>query len=556
MPFPTYGRTFVATAALVVLFPLSSSAQVYFYDTVFRADLTGGQVVPPSGSAATGFGNVTLPENRGNVYVTIWSELAAVATAAHVHGPAGPGETGPVLFSLSCYPAWGCLSAMDPVSGPMVAQLIAGQWYLDIHTASYPDGEIRGPLTLDAPLIANLTGMQPVPPSGSAGGGSVKVSTGPRGEIWIYGQYRGLVGNNTGWQLRGPAAPGANGPVLVPFLNPGGGGGGVWFTPGTNPALKAQLLSGLTYVDVQTTAFPSGEVRGQVKPANKPVDFDADARAELAVVRLASYTWFTLNQGTGAFSAVPWGFTNDVLTPGDFDGDGKTDVAIWRPASGTFYARSSTTGAMWAMPWGLAGDDARFGADFDGDGRADAAVFRPGSPAIFYIRRSVNGAFDAVPFGLTGDVTVSGDYDGDRRSDVAVYRPGSNLYYVLASSQGFIARPWGDAATDVLVPGDYDGDAKTDFAVWRGIGAGATGVWYILQSGTGTMRALQFGIGNATDVPAPADYDGDGKTDIAIVRGGAGVLTWYILRSLDGTLQALPFGLAGSDQVVQTYLIR
>jgi hypothetical protein len=550
----TCGRTFVATAAVALLFPLSSSAQVNFYDTVFRADMTGSQVVPPTGSAGTGFGNVTLNEARTLAWVSVWSGLAAATTPAHVHGPAGPGENGPILFTLTCT-SWTCTAFSLAITASQVDQLIAGQWYIDIHTAACPDGEIRGRLSLDSPLLANLTGMQPVPPSGSGASGLVKFSLGAQGEIWIYGRYAGLSAPATGWHLHGPAGPGAIGPNLLTFSS-GGTSGGTWSTPGTNPALKAQLLSGLTYIDVHSTTFPSGELRGQVKPANKPLDFDADARAELGVVRLSSYTWFTLNQGTGAFSAVPWGFTNDVLTPGDLDGDAKTDVTIWRPASGTFYARLSTTGAMWAMPWGLAGDDARFGADFDGDGRADAAVFRPGSPAIFYIRRSVNGAFDAVPFGTTGDVTVLGDYDGDRRNDAAVYRPSGNIFYVLASAQGFLARPWGDAATDVLVPGDYDGDGRTDFAVWRGLGAGATGVWYILQSATGTMRALQFGIGNATDVPAPADYDGDGKTDLAIVRADAGVLTWYILRSLDGTLQALPFGLASIDCVVQTYLIR
>jgi hypothetical protein len=554
MRIVTCGRTLLATAAVAVLFPFSSSAQVNFYDTVFRADLTGSQVVPPTGSAGTGFGNVMLNEAKTLAWVSVWSGLAAASTPAHVHGPAGPGENGPIVFTLTCT-SWACTASSLAVTASQVDQLIAGQLYIDIHTAACPEGEIRGRLSLDSPLIAKMTGMQPVPPSGSGAGGLVKFSLGALGEIWIYGSYSGLSGPATGWHLRGPAAPGANGPPLLSFST-GGTSGGTWSTPGTNPALKAQLLSGLVYVDIETATFPSGEVRGQIKPANKFTDFDADSRAELGVVRLASYTWFTLNQGTGIFSALPWGFTDDVLAPGDFDGDGKTDVAIWRPASGTFYARLSKTGAMWAMPWGLAGDDARFGADFDGDGRADAAVFRPGSPAIFYIRRSVNGAFDAVPFGLTGDMTVSGDYDGDRRNDVAVYRPGGNIYYVLASTQGFIARPWGDAGTDTLVPGDYDGDGKTDFAVWRGLGAGATGVWYILQSSTGLMHAVQFGIGNATDVPAPADYDGDGKTDIAIVRAAGGVLTWYILRSLDGTLQALPFGLAGIDQVVPTYLIR
>ena len=48
-----------------------------------------------------------------------------------------------------------------------------------------------------------------------------------------------------------------------------------------------------------------------------------------------------------------------------------------------------------------------------------------------------------------------------------------------------------------------------DVAVYRG------GTWYIMGSSDG-FRAVQFGA--ATDTPVPADYDGDGKTDIAVYR--------------------------------------
>ena len=42
------------------------------------------------------------------------------------------------------------------------------------------------------------------------------------------------------------------------------------------------------------------------------------------------------------------------------------------------------------------------------------------------------------------------------------------------------------------------------------------------------------------DVPAPRDFDGDGKADVAVYRPSSGV--WYVLRSSDGALQQLQWG--------------
>jgi hypothetical protein len=88
-------------------------------------------------------------------------------------------------------------------------------------------------------------------------------------------------------------------------------------------------------------------------------------------------------------------------------------------------------------------------------------------------------------------------------------------------------------------PADYDGDGKTDIAVYQP----ATGVWFIINSSTGGVRTQQWGLQD--DLPVPADYDGDGKTDLAVYRPSTGV--WFIINSSTGGVRTQPWGLP-SDQ--------
>ena len=63
------------------------------------------------------------------------------------------------------------------------------------------------------------------------------------------------------------------------------------------------------------------------------------------------------------------------------------------------------------------------------------------------------------------------------------------------------------------------------------------GIWYVLPSGGGDAYGTQFGL--ASDRPVAADYDGDGRADIAVYRDGA----WYVQLSTLG-LRSSSFGLA------------
>jgi len=75
-------------------------------------------------------------------------------------------------------------------------------------------------------------------------------------------------------------------------------------------------------------------------------------------------------------------------------------------------------------------------------------------------------------------------------------------------------------ATDNSFKLDFDGDGRTDIALYRegsrGPDAPQRSVWYFMNTSNGAPYSIQWGL--SLDVPAPADYDGDGKTDVGIFR--------------------------------------
>ncbi len=116
------------------------------------------------------------------------------------------------------------------------------------------------------------------------------------------------------------------------------------------------------------------------------------------------------------------------------------------------------------------------------------------------------------------------DFDGDGKADAAVFRggtwfvnPSGNPSFALSSPSAAFGTQFG-LATDKLAPADFDGDGKTDIAVWR---EGALAYFYILNSSNNTFRAAQFGTTGDNPVVV-GDWDRDGKADPAVYRAGTG----------------------------------
>ena len=114
---------------------------------IFEASLSPSQEVPPVASTATGSAEVQFNANTTKVtWKVTYNGLTGPATAGHIHGPAPVGANAGVVIPFA-----GNLNA-QPVMGEMTvtpaqyADMAAGLYYVNIHTARFPGGEIRGQL--------------------------------------------------------------------------------------------------------------------------------------------------------------------------------------------------------------------------------------------------------------------------------------------------------------------------------------------------------------------------------------------------------------------------
>lgn len=122
------------------------------------------------------------------------------------------------------------------------------------------------------------------------------------------------------------------------------------------------------------------------------------------------------------------------------------------------------------------------------------------------------------------------DMDGDGIDDLVVWRPGTVVWYWLTSSSRYDATragsvAWGSGSVgDIPLLADFDGDGRADVAVWRP----TDNTFYWLNSASNTTESRQWGVAAVGDIPMVADIDGDRRADLAVWRPGNGTFYWLL----------------------------
>jgi subtilisin-like proprotein convertase family protein len=193
--------------------------------------------------------------------------------------------------------------------------------------------------------------------------------------------------------------------------------------------------------------------------------------------------------------------------------------------------------------------------DYDGDGFTDYAVVRNAGgingQITWHISHNVSAIPRAQPWGFGLDSFVPADYDGDQKDDIAIWRPGiQSAFHIIQSGTNTLRTiEFGTGGDNPSIVGDYNADGTDDVAVYRqGATAGAQSFFFVSYGGI--IYSLPWGLNG--DVPAPGDYDGDNRMDFGVQRDEGPNSVFYIRYTVPQPDTVTTLGKAG-DMVVPGY---
>jgi hypothetical protein len=307
------------------------------------------------------------------------------------------------------------------------------------------------------------------------------------------------------------------------------------------------------YVDYFTGGQPYSVVAADVNGDGKPDLISATAANSVAVL---------IGRGDGTFSrstdyvggSVPMG-----VTSGDFNGDGKPDLAVANRADNTVSVfLGGGDGSFAASVSYPAGPSARAvgAADLNGDNRDDLVVADPSCPLIFppcpttgsvsVLTANADGTFNtAVSYPVNGyPVSVAtGDFNRDGKVDAVVANANSpgTVSVFLGNGDGTLQSPIDYATAQEpmgVAVGDVNGDGKLDLVVAAASGTTGGTASILLGNGDGTFQThLDYPLGSGPISILTADFNGDGKLDVAAANYGGSTVS-VLLGNGDGTFQS------------------
>ena len=244
-------------------------------EAVYTARLSPDQENPPVTATSAGVAEFLVDATAHQLrYAVHTTGLAMPATLSHIHTGAA-GVNGPVLVDLAIAgAALGSEFVGERSFGASAqADLEAGRWYVNVHSAAAPGGELRGQILRPAErlYLARLSGAEVVPPVTTMATGTLGlIVNANRDSVAYEGAVTGVT--PTAAHLHAGAV-GASGEVVTPLTLTGTtlrGTAALTATGDAGVPLLTGLAAGTIYANVHSTMFPGGEIRGQARPAPTP----------------------------------------------------------------------------------------------------------------------------------------------------------------------------------------------------------------------------------------------------------------------------------------------
>jgi hypothetical protein len=256
-------------AQLVVGAP-TFAAVTHLFDTRLLPENEVYDVISGASGSATGVLRADASLTVSGSFAGLASMLQDVADLGPAHIHAAPASVnGPVVFPLDVAAnearTSGRFGTTTGVSAAQIETLLAGGMYVNVHTAGFPAGEVRGQLFPTTPTsTTTLSGANEVPPVATDASGTATARMDGFG-LFVEGSFAGLTGDFSAGHIHSAPA-GANGEVVFPLVlvvDADQRGGTYTVETEMTESQRASFLAGNYYVNIHSTFAPGGEIRGQ-----------------------------------------------------------------------------------------------------------------------------------------------------------------------------------------------------------------------------------------------------------------------------------------------------